>query len=138
MHCRVTCNSVSTMKSRARLLLALGAIVLVPVLLARVGHMAFVSHAVCAAHGELVHDDHGALEEHEPGDSKNAALAAADHDDDHEHCNALATDDVASVTAQPLEPRFLPAFASDRPVTRSVVASRRLRLLAAPKTSPPA
>ena len=120
---------------RVRVIFALGAALLLPAWIARSGHMVLVSHAVCAAHGELVHEAH---EPRHETTTAQAVFAAGDHDDSHEHCNAVATDQLVSAPPFAIEGEVLPLVASNAPVTRLIVTSRQALLLRAPKTSPPA
>ena len=111
---------------------------LLPAWMARSGHMLLVSHAVCAAHGELVHDGHEASEERHERRSSQDVSATSEHGDSHEHCNALATDAVVSAPPVVHDVAVLPWIACDAPAGRIVVSSRHALLLRAPKTSPPA
>ncbi|HZO12255.1 MAG TPA: hypothetical protein VFB62_03325 [Polyangiaceae bacterium] len=121
-----------------RLIFAVGVALLLPAWIARNGHMLLVSHAVCAAHGELVHDGHEASEERHESSSSQDVSAASHHGDSHEHCHALATDVVVSAPPLVLDADVLPWIAIDAPAGRIVVTSRQTLLLRAPKTSPPA
>lgn len=101
-------------------------------------HMTLVAHSVCASHGEMVHgahhDDHGA-----EATRSTPGVTGQSDGGDHGHCDApgvLAT----LVAPSPPPPPVAHLTRIEVPGSSGldVVASRRQRLLLAPKTPPPA
>lgn len=136
---------------RARLFVLVASLLATTGLLSQTAHMTLVSHAVCAAHGELIHDaaasmphvdgsvsfHEAGLTSHDPGRVRDA-VASDDERVEHDHCDALATDDLLIQPSQALEvmaPEWL-VLVSRAPDGERVVRERLFLL--APKTSPPA
>jgi hypothetical protein len=124
--------------TRARSNVALALLALV-VLLTSSLHMALVSHAVCHAHGELVHgdDDHQRGVERSAHEDEAGPAASTGDDDEHEHCAGMALEEAVLSEAHPALLAILDALAIQEPHTIAAELSSRRRLLLAPKTSPP-
>jgi hypothetical protein len=116
---------------------------------ADLGHWVLLSHSLCAAHGEVVHEQHGhahdAANDASPHARKpfgaSASLAGleadASSDDDHDHCSAVTKDAALSVVRAPEAATLLSwQLIAWRPIDFSAARSRLFLL--APKTSPPA
>jgi hypothetical protein len=112
--------------------------------LSNIGHLTFVSHAVCAAHGELVHG-HLSHEQTPPPSalgaddgSKAPDLATADaaNDHGHGHCATSLHQACAAAWPIPIAPTMLTwPIAVSSLVLENATNTARYRF--APKTSPP-
>ncbi|MCC6526709.1 MAG: hypothetical protein IT373_28940 [Polyangiaceae bacterium] len=107
-------------------------------------HMVFGRHAVCAEHGLMVHGGHavpgaGVAATATPTDKRGAPAAGvgAAHGDEHEHCDALAMQQVAPDVRCASEPVVLDGFLLPLPPDVPFALPGRSLLGLAPKTSPP-
>ncbi len=108
-------------------------------------HDAWIRHARCAEHGEVIHAEDGAVELTPPV-ARDPATHAHDlvlpggasprHPAEHDHCQPV----LARAAAAPVLPTAVvapePAAATPPPI--AATASERPRYRLAPKTSPPA
>jgi hypothetical protein len=109
-------------------------------LLGDAGHMALISHAVCAAHGEVTHgEEHASAGPSHDGRDHESGTAADAPNGEHEHCSGVATSGGAlAEVPSPVLVRSLVTPEAIDPLARSrTTATQRLYRLA-PKTSPPA
>lgn len=114
------------------------AIVTVAALGGQLLHMTLVAHAICPSHGEVVHEAH-----HDEHDTELASarpvVAEPDDDGHHGHCDAVGvTAALVSPPSPPAPTQHLTWAEARESRGVDVVASRRRRLLLAPKTPPPA
>lgn len=107
-------------------------------------HMVLGRHGVCAEHGLMVHAGHAvpgadvsaAATPRAKGGASAAGVGAA-HGDEHEHCDALAMQQVAPEVRCASEPVLLDGFLLPLPPHVPLALPGRPLFSLAPKTSPP-
>src|SRR5687768_8191174 len=94
---RRACDSWSALGVAARRLSAIVvAIACAAVQLSSTFHFVLVAHAVCAEHGEFIHESAGghrhshAVDRAASPERRASAVTAAAHDDEHPHCATFA------------------------------------------------
>jgi hypothetical protein len=105
-------------------------------------HFALISHEVCAAHGELIH---GTSASHrrvnvDPTRRENAAALPGGDEEGHDHCPVLSRRlEHSAILAAPSVriASVTPECAGVSATRDGVIPSRSVRLLTAPKQSPP-
>ena len=103
-------------------------------------HMLLIEHEVCVDHGHIAHTD----DEHHEGPEASTSKAlggqtavSSEHEDAHDHCDALATESTHAALHSGQQIERIPYRVQPLLVSLSIVVDRRQLLLRAPKTSPP-
>jgi hypothetical protein len=121
-------------------LAALAALLLIGTSLGQAAHLAVVEHAICAVHGDLLHEAEAHADTNAHAEHDDEGGSAPEQGGDHDHCQLLARSQIEQ--ALPVAPADSEIASVARLALVELATSleappARAPLSLAPKTSPP-